>query len=203
MAMRFFPIFSAAGKLSLGTESLARMIRLGATFVRALTLLAAQTPTSAGGKWLQIQEIDKKTGVSSTVFLLQANAGYPARQPAFAITCRDSQKAPEVTYRADVLLDPIIHDTLNFYGDAIWATVKVDQRRLYRAVWDIAVAESFREKKVAIVDGKTAKALLSGSEMKVRFEGHNSQEFIDAFTIGGLDMSLLKNACGSRWFEKE
>ena len=179
------------------------MLKLGALLFLAATLTTAQTPVSAGGSWLRIQRADPKAGVESTVFYVNADADDPERNPVIEIACSDRKKAPLVLYRADVMLDPQIHDTNNYYAAAIWASIKVDKDHLYRAVWDIGPAPTPREAKSAILDRRTIRELLRGNSLKVRFDAHNGQEFTDAFTIGGLDAEMVRDACGSKWFGKE
>ena len=92
---------------------------------------------------------------------------------------------------------------MNYYGPALYSWIKVDSNKLYRAVWDIQGGSSPRLTKTAVIDRKTAKELLKGAVMKVRFEGHLGQELIDTFTIGGLDKEMVRDACGSKWFGKD
>jgi hypothetical protein len=179
------------------------MFRLGAVFLLGAFLALPQTPVSAGGSWLRIQRADPKTGAVATVFYVNADAGDPERNPAIEIACSDRKKPPLVLYRADVILDPQIHDTNSYYAAAIWALIKVDKDHLYRAVWDIGPAPTPREAKSAILDRRTIRELLRGNSLKVRFDAHNGQEFTDAFTIGGLDAEMVRDACGSKWFGKE
>lgn len=166
-------------------------------------LAFSQTPVSAGGRWMRVQKMDPKTGAPVTVFALQADYNIYNRQPVISITCSDRSKPPEVRYYADTILDQQIHDPMNYYAPALYATVKIDKGKLYRAVWDIQGGESARLTKIALMDRRTMKNLLKGSTMKVRFEGHLGQELIDDFTIGGLDKELVRDACGNKWFGKE
>lgn len=146
---------------------------------------------------------DAKTGTESYTFSLTADADDPERSPTIEINCGDRQKPPVAFYRADVMLDSQIHDTKNYYAPAIWAWVKIDKDHLYRALWDIGPTPSARETKIAVLDRRTLRQLLRGSSMKVRFNAHNGQEFIDSFTIGGLDGEQIRDACGSKWFGKD
>ena len=152
---------------------------------------------------MRIQKMDPKTGAQITTFALQGDYNIYNRQPVISITCGERSKAPQVRYFADTILDPQIHDPMNYYSPALFATIKIDKARLYKAVWDIQGGESARLTKIALIDRRTTKNLLKGSTMKVRFEGHLGQELIDEFTIGGLDREMVRDACGSKWFGKE
>lgn len=163
----------------------------------------SQTPVPAGGRWVRLQKTDTKTGAEYITFALEANTDIYDRHPAISVTCSDRMKAPEALYYADTILDPQIHDPLNYYANALWASVKIDKDKLYRAVWDIQGGNSPRLTKTAIMDRRTIKELLKGEIMKVRFEGHLGQEFIDTFTVVGIDKEMVRDACGSKWFGKE
>lgn len=174
----------------------------------ALLLIGAwlsfsQEPTPAGGRWVRIEKMDAKTGAHLITFALQANQDIYDRHPTITISCSDRLKAPKVLYYADTILDTQIHDPMNYYANALWATIKVDKQKLYRAVWDIEPGESPRATKTLDMDQKTTKQLFKGSIMKVRFEGHYGQEFIDTFTIEGLDKELVRDACGSKLVGKD
>lgn len=176
--------------------------------IAALLLLSAwagfsQTPVSAGGRWVRIQKMDPQTGAQIVTFALEAEANIYDRHPVISLTCSDRLKAPEVLFFADAILDPQIHDPFNYYADALYAVVKIDQHKLYKAVWDIQGGNSPRLTKTAFIDHKTTKQLLKGTEMKVRFQAHLGQEFIDSFAIGGLDKEMVRDACGNKWFGKD
>lgn len=179
------------------------IFRIAALLIIAALLSYSQTPTPAGGRWVRIEKMEPKTGAQLVTFALEANADIYDRHPTISLTCSDRLKAPEVLYFTDTILDTQIHDPLNYYANALWATIKVDKNKLYRAVWDIQPGESWRLTKTLNMDRKTTKELFRGSTMKVRFEGHLGQEFIDTFTIGGLDKELVRDACGSKWFGKD
>ncbi len=174
---------------------------MAALLVLSASLSLSQTPTPAGGRWVRLEKTNPKTGSPVVTFALEANYDIYNRHPTISLNCSDRMKAPQSLYYADTILDPQIHDPLNYYTDALWATIKVDKERLYRAVWDIQHGESPRTTKYLYIDRKTTRKLFKGSAMKVRFEGHYGQEFIDSFTIGGLDKELVRDACGSKWFD--
>jgi hypothetical protein len=176
---------------------------MAALLIVAASFSFSQTPTPAGGRWVRIEKMDPKSGAQLVTFALEANTDLYDRHPIISLTCSDRLKAPEVLYFADTILDTQIHDPLNYYANALWATVKVDKNKLYRAVWDIQGGSSWRLTKTLMMDRKTTKELFKGSTMKVRFEGHLGQEFIDTFTIGGLDKELVRDACGNKWFGKD
>jgi hypothetical protein len=178
--------------------------RIAALVALNALLSFAQTPVSAGGRWVRLQKMDTKAGVQVATFAVEADADISDRHPVISITCSDRSKAPEVLYFADTILDPQIHNPMNYYGPALYSWIKIDKGKLRRAVWDIAPgASSPRFAKTAVVDRKTAKELLKGTVMKVRYEGHLGQELIDSFTIGGLDKEMVRDACGSKWFGKD
>lgn len=153
---------------------------------------------------MRLEKTDPKTGVQYITFAVEADADISDRHAAITITCSDRSKAPEGRYFADSIIDPQIHDPMNYYGPALYAWIKVDKEKLYRAVWDIAPgASSPRYAKTAVLDKRTLRELLKGSTMKVRFEGHLGQELIDSFTISGLDGEMVRDACGSKWFGRK
>ena len=180
-----------------------RLLKIFVPLLLGAVWSIAQTPVPAGGGWMRVQRTDEKASTAQTVFFVAADPDDPERSPSLEISCTNRQKQPMVLYRADVMLDPQAHDTSNYYAPAIWAWIKLDKEHLYRALWDIGPAPSPREAKSAIVDRKTMRGLLHGERIKIRFDGHNGQEFTDAFTISGLDSEQVRDACGSKWFGKD
>jgi hypothetical protein len=178
--------------------------RIAVLFALSALVSFSQTPVPAGGRWVRIEKRDSKTGAQFVTFAVEADADISDRRPAISITCSDRLKTPQVLYFADSTIDPQIHNPMNYYAPALYSWIKIDKNKLYRAVWDIAPgASSPRLAKTAVVDRKTARALLKGTTMKVRYEGHLGQELIDSFTIGGLDKEMVRDACGSKWFGKD
>jgi hypothetical protein len=175
------------------------IFRLTALLFFSACLSFSQTPTPAGGRWVRIEKTDPKTGAQFVTFTLEANADLYNRHPTISITCSDRLKVPQVVYFADTILDTQIHDPMNYYANALFATVKIDKQKLYRAVWDIRYGENWRKINSMDIDRKTTKQLLQGTIMKVRYEGHLGQEFIDTFTIGGIDQELVHDACGAKF----
>ena len=179
------------------------IFRTAVLLLSCALLCFPQSPSSAGGRWYRIQSTDIKAGSPIVTFELEADTDLYNRHPTISLTCSDRSKSPVVLYHADTIIDTQIHDPLNYYANALYALIKVDKEKLYRAVWDIQGGESPRLTKTLLMDRKTTRKLLTGSQLKVRFEGHLGQEFIDTFTIEGLDKELVRDACGSKWFGKE
>ena len=154
------------------------MLKFAVVLAASAVLGFAQSAVPAGGRWVRLGKVDPKTGIQSTTFALEADAEDPDRHPGISITCSDRQKPPQVVFHADAILDPQIHDSMNYYANAITPFVKIDRDKVYRAIWDIADAPSPREAKNAILDKKTMRDLLKGSTMKVRFQGHLGLELV-------------------------
>jgi hypothetical protein len=162
----------------------------------------AQESVSAGGKWIRVVHVDKKTDRASVSFVLAADTGNPDRHAVISITCDTPTKPPLSVFNADVLLAPTVRDPMNYYSPALRVEVKVDDQKIYKPTWDM-VPSLVTERKRMSLDNKTIRNLLTGSTMRVRFRDHYDESYLDEFSIGGLNVNDLRETCGSKWFGKE
>jgi hypothetical protein len=160
------------------------------------SLSKGEESVSAGGHWIRVHHKDAKSETVS--FILAAETEEFDRHPAIILTCSGG-KAPEIIYKADVRLAGQAHDTMNYYSPAIWATVKIDDAKPYRALWDTVFPPGSLS---AVLDHKTVRNLLTGSKMRVRFSDAGDESHLDEFTLEGLNVNDLRETCGSRWFGK-
>ncbi|MBV9266458.1 MAG: hypothetical protein JO061_09850 [Acidobacteriaceae bacterium] len=160
------------------------------------SLSKGQESVSAGGHWIRVHKKDAQS--ESVSFILAAETEEFDRHPSIVLTCT-SGKRPEMLYKADVRLSAQARDTMNHYEPAIWALVKVDDAKPYKALWDVMWPPDSGS---AILDHKTVRSLLTGSKMRVRFSDSGDESHLDDFTLEGLNVNDLRETCGARWFGK-
>ncbi len=168
-------------------------------------LLAAFAPaapqgTASHGQWVRAERKDKVSGISSAAYALTGHTADQDRKPSIVLSC-DGDRDPSLVYHADIQLGVQAHNVLNHYADAIWAYVKVDNARPYRAVWEIIPGEnkSFNQ---ALIDKKTLRNLFTGAKMRVVFRDYQDEQHIDDFDLAGLTVNDLQPFCSATWIAK-
>lgn len=158
----------------------------------------AQTPP-AESQWVKMQRRDAKSGVMSAAYALTGQSE-DSRHPSITLTC-DGDRDPVVVYHTEVRLSAQAHDVHNYYASALWASVKVDNDKIYRALWDIipGANNTWNE---AVIDKKTLRSLLVGQSLRVSFRDSEDEEHIDEFQVSGLTLADLTGFCAPRWIEK-
>lgn len=166
--------------------------------VLALTVCAGEN-SAPHGQWVVMSHKDASSGIESAAYALTGQTlDNSDRRPSIVLTC-DGDREPAVVYHTDVQLASQAHDVMNRYSDSIWVTVKVDNVKPYRALWEMVDKPDHRE---AVLDKKTLRYLLAGERMRVVFRDFLDEEHSDEFELAGLNVSDLKPFCAARWLAK-
>lgn len=159
---------------------------------------SAEDAVSAGGQWLKSDIMDAPTSTKAVEFALSASEAELGRSPEIQFICTGDGKAIRVRYFADTSLRPTIGDYRNYQMPAISPKITLDKKKHFSAVWDV-----FPDRKSAILDTKTIRAMLDAKEMMVRYRDKEENHFADLFVVEGLNKTALQRACGNNgWFEK-
>ncbi len=169
-----------------------RPFKIAGTLLACTFLCSAQEGTPVGGNWVRSQRINKN-GDESVLFSVPADQADSGRHPFITVACTGSGKALSAVYNPDSKLVGEFHDPLNFYAPAIYAKVKVEGEKIFRATWDLQ-----RDSTSAFLDRKTSKHLFSSPRLRVLFHAYLEQEFVDEFALAGIDLGQVKKACGTK-----
>ncbi len=168
------------------------------TLLLACAFCRAQEPAPAGGKWVRTDEIDPPTGDKVVVFTLPADEAELGRAPVFQLVCNGDGKLVHARYFADTPLRVTTGDYRHFQDPAMTPKIRIDKKKTIEPVWDIISGS-----KVAQIDQRTVRALLTANLMAVRYIDLQTNNFTDFFSPAGLDQKRLKRACGDNgWFPK-
>jgi hypothetical protein len=178
-----------------------KFFRLLAAGAAVLFSASAQESVSAGGQWVRVQEKDSATNAERTAFVLTADSRDFERHPSIALVC-DGRSEPVAFYHTDVKLTGQAHDVLNHYAPSIWGRVKVDDGKVYRAIWNLDQVRGHIPNSV-VLDRKTVRNLLTSGKLRVLFSDHHDENHVDEFATAGLNISDLSETCGAKWFDKE
>jgi hypothetical protein len=174
--------------------------RLLFVFLSTSLLFAADDKPSTSGQWVRVVRKDPASGVESAAYALSGQTIDLERHPSIVLTC-DGEREPTVIYHSDVKLAPQAHNIYHYYAGSIWANMKVDNGKVYRAVWEIIPGDDLSSNR-AIIDQKTVRSFFAGEKLRVRFRDYQDEEHVDVFALPGLDVADLQKHCAAKWLAK-
>lgn len=165
-------------RLQLGFRHLAILMCVG---------IAWAADTSAGGKWLRHERTDKMTDKKITYFSLSSEEG---KYPMIAIVCGENDRGQRVNHA-------IYAGQEALQGPKVAAQVRVDKKPSYVTFWT-----QFGSSSGATLDDNTARSLLTGRILLVRLQTTSERIAESTFTLAGLNVSEVKEACGPDVFQQ-
>lgn len=182
--------------MSKHTSNLLLIFVLGST----LAFAADSSSVQQSQNWVRMQQTDRVSGAQSAAYALTGDTEDLDRRPSIVLTC-DGEREPSVIYHTSIKLASQAHDVKNYYADSIWASVKVDNGKAYRALWQIVPGPN-NDWAQAVIDKKTLRYLFAGEQMRVSFRDYQDEQHIDQFDLTGLGVDELQPYCPSRWIAK-
>jgi hypothetical protein len=167
-------------------------LRLGLEYIPLLICLANVlfcADTSAGGKWIRHEVIDKMTDKKTIYFELPSNEKKGNASIAMvAIMCRPDATVGPASRAVYFGNESLSGDT------SVLAQVRVDKEPAYFSEWQKMTSQS------AAMDNKTAHSLLSGAALMLRLPTLSERFVESTFALTGLNVYQVKKACGPEVF---
>ena len=150
-----------------------------------------QEAVNVGGKWTKSNGADPASGLKEVIFTLPADEAELGRSPSIRLECNGDGRLIHARYFADTELIAKEGDYQNYGVPAIIPSVQLDKTKHFKGLWDLLPGHTSAE-----LDKKTLRAVFSGTEMQVRYRDKAYNNFVDMYTLPGLDRREVVRACG-------
>lgn len=177
--------------MSVGCRRILAISLLIYFFIAAPPSFGQEQPDTRG-KWKKSDGQDPADDRKVVMFTLPADEAELGRSPYIQLECTGDGKLVHARYFADAELTAKDADNRNYGAPAIALKLRVDKKDV-RVLWDLLPGHRSAE-----MDKKALRALFTGKSMQVRYVDRAYNNFIDFYSVEGLNRDEVAKACGEQ-----